>query len=87
MSTADERESMAHREEVGRLWDKALEGQSDRSLGFIANGGDSFQATVLATLVFEHFGVELDYLDVLQAESCSDLCALLDRERLRPGAG
>ncbi len=56
---------------VTALWREVLGDGADTDASFIAAGGDSFQAVVLAMRVHEEVGSEIDYLDVLQAETCA----------------
>ena len=53
------------------LWLEVLGAQARFDVGFTANGGDSFKATVFAVRVFKEYGLEVDYLDVLEATDCS----------------
>jgi hypothetical protein len=57
-----------------QLWRDALGADADPTSSFLANGGDSFRAVVLSIAMLEA-GLDVDYLDVLQAPS---LPALLD---------
>lgn len=56
------------RKEIFRIWAEAFEDGGDPDLGFLENGGDSFQAVVLAGTLFEATGREVDYFDLLEAD-------------------
>ncbi|MBB5953684.1 hypothetical protein FHS29_000254 [Saccharothrix tamanrassetensis] len=49
------------------LWQEVLGAEARFDASFLANGGDSFKATVFAVQVFENHAREVDYLDVLEA--------------------
>lgn len=49
------------------LWHAVLGPDADTGAGFLANGGTSYGAVRLATLIYEKTGREIDYLDILAA--------------------
>ncbi|MGW7362889.1 acyl carrier protein [Streptomyces sp. NPDC054841] len=49
----------------------------DSDRGFLDNGGDSFRAVQIVNRIFEETGKEIDYLDVLEAQSPGALSRLL----------
>ncbi|MFF7476190.1 phosphopantetheine-binding protein [Streptomyces sp. NPDC008092] len=62
-------------EELAALWKEMLGDEADLNTGFIANGGDSLKAVLLADRIFKATGQELDYLEILEAP---DAAALFD---------
>jgi hypothetical protein len=48
------------------LWREVLGENSNPSLSFTSNGGDSFQAVLISVHVSELWHVDIDYLDVLK---------------------
>ncbi|KPC66483.1 hypothetical protein [Streptomyces chattanoogensis] len=67
----------AMRQEIFRIWAEAFEGGGDPELSFLANGGDSFQAVVLAGTLFEATGREVDYFDLLEADGADTVHRLV----------
>ncbi|QLJ03742.1 acyl carrier protein [Streptomyces sp. NEAU-sy36] len=63
------------------LWAEVLGTGSDPNLGFLENGGDSFRALTLSTMIHEETGIEVDFLDILESENAHAL-----RERVRSAA-
>ncbi|KOV97333.1 hypothetical protein ADL04_16050 [Streptomyces sp. NRRL B-3648] len=47
--------------------------EADPNEGFIANGGDSLKAVLLADRIFKLTGQELDYLEILEAPDAATL--------------
>ncbi|MEV8039038.1 hypothetical protein ACFYW8_44470 [Streptomyces sp. NPDC002742] len=65
------------RTEVHRLWFEALGETADPTVGFLANGGDSFHAVLFATALFEATGQEIDYFDLLEADGAETVYRLV----------
>lgn len=59
------------------LWREVLGENSDPSLSFTSNGGDSFQAVLISVHVSELWHVEIDYLDVLETPNAMALADLV----------
>ncbi|KAB1981753.1 MULTISPECIES: phosphopantetheine-binding protein [Streptomyces] len=60
-------------EELAVLWKEMLGDEADLNTGFIANGGDSLKAVLLADRIFKLTGQELDYLEILEAPDAATL--------------
>ncbi|MFF4753314.1 acyl carrier protein [Streptomyces sp. NPDC002514] len=59
------------------LWTKVLGAESELNLGFLENGGDSFQALTLSTMIHEETGIEIDFLDILESKNVHAISDLL----------
>ncbi len=55
------------------LWQGVLGADALPTRSFIEVGGNSFLAVVLVAGIYDEIGVEIDYLDVLQAGSVADI--------------
>ncbi len=69
---------------IDALWNEILGGDADVESGFIANGGDSLMAVLLADRVFASTGREIDYLEILDAPDSATLARIVlaaDRDR------
>ncbi|WP_158575906.1 phosphopantetheine-binding protein [Streptomyces corynorhini] len=55
------------------LWTEILGADADADAGFIANGGDSLKAVLLADRIFTLTGQELDFLEILDTPDLATL--------------
>jgi 3-phosphoglycerate kinase len=60
-------------EGIAAVWKEILGADADASTGFIANGGDSLKAVLLADRIFTLTGHEIDYLSILDAPDAATL--------------
>ncbi len=63
---------------IARLWRETLGEDADTEVSFIAAGGDSYLAVVLAINIHQEVALEVDYLDILQAEAVSDIVRAIE---------
>ena len=59
--------------EITAAWKEVLGTDAEVDTGFIANGGDSLKAVLLADRIFRLTGREVDYLEVLDAPDAATL--------------
>jgi aryl carrier-like protein len=59
------------------IWTEVLGAGADPDLGFLENGGDSFRALTLSNRIFQETGIEIDFLDILEAEGAHAIHSLL----------
>ncbi|MFC6091747.1 phosphopantetheine-binding protein [Saccharothrix lopnurensis] len=59
--------------EITSAWKEVLGTGAEVNTGFIANGGDSLKAVLLADRIFRLTGHEVDYLEVLDAPDAATL--------------
>ncbi|MEU9192144.1 phosphopantetheine-binding protein [Streptomyces hundungensis] len=69
---------------IDAIWKEILGADADVESGFIANGGDSLMAVLLADRIFASTGREIDYLEILDAPDSATLARIViadDRDR------
>jgi acyl carrier protein len=63
---------------VARLWRETLGRDADTEVSFIAAGGDSYLAVILAIHIHQETAFEVDYLDILQAKDVGDIVRAIE---------
>ncbi|MFC5156488.1 phosphopantetheine-binding protein [Streptomyces amakusaensis] len=68
-------------EGIAAVWKEILGADADVDAGFIANGGDSLKAVLLADRIFTLTGQEIDYLEILDAPDAATLAQAVPHGR------